>query len=298
MKLNVSCLLVLLVAAKVNAADSVDYSGPGRLVITQLVTAPFPHASRSAGHKYKDEIFSAAEHYADSSVAMFVPTGFHEAGPVNFVVHFHGWRNHVATVLERYRLLEQFEASGCNAVLVVPQGPRDAPDSSGGKLEDADGFRKFMGEVMATLHERGILTNRSSEIGGVILSAHSGGYQVVSSILERGGLTEHIKEVWLFDALYAHTETFFEWQQRARGRLLVLYTEHGGTKEETERLMGMYRQRQSDFVQTKEGGVTREELRRAKPVFIFTELEHDKVMQGTSAFQRFLETSVFHASPQ
>src|SRR5208282_5794374 len=108
----------------------------GQLLVTQMVSAPFPHPKRAEGHDYKGTNYSAADHYSDSTVAVFVPKDLRENGPLDFVVHFHGWRNHVESVLTRYQLIEQFAASGRNAVLVVPQGPRDAPDAFGGKLED------------------------------------------------------------------------------------------------------------------------------------------------------------------
>jgi hypothetical protein len=37
--------------------------------------------------------------------------------------------------------------------------------------------------------------------------------------------------------------------------------------------------------------VTASQLRLTQPIFLYTELEHDAVIQGTGAFQRFLETS-------
>ena len=113
------------------------------MILAQLTSAPFPHPSRAEGHRYNGQLFAAKEHYADSSVAIFVPKGFRESGKIDFIVHFHGWTNHVERVLDHYKLIEQLTASGRNAVLVVPQGPRDAPDSGGGKLEDADGFKQL-----------------------------------------------------------------------------------------------------------------------------------------------------------
>src|ERR1700736_5363543 len=119
------------------------YSEKGELIITGMASAPFPHPKRAEGHKYKDQFYSAKEHYADDTVAIFIPKGFRETGRIDFVVHFHGWKNHVEGVLRHYKLIEQLVESGRNAVLVVPQGPHDAPDSFGGKLEDPDGFNRF-----------------------------------------------------------------------------------------------------------------------------------------------------------
>src|SRR5688572_21959295 len=112
------------------------YANYGQLIITQFVSAPFPHPARAEGHQYKDKFFPADKHYRDSTVAIFIPRGFRETGKIDFVVHFHGWHNSVPGTLSQYRLIEQLVESGKNAVLIVPEGPHDAPDSFGGKLED------------------------------------------------------------------------------------------------------------------------------------------------------------------
>ena len=130
--------LFLLCAAAHTRGETLPekYANYGELIVTQLATAPFPHPQRAEGHSYHDEQFSAKDHYSDSTVAIFIPKGFRETGKIDFVVHFHGWKNNVPGVLAHYKLIEQLIASGRNAVLVVPQGPFNAPDSFGGKLED------------------------------------------------------------------------------------------------------------------------------------------------------------------
>lgn len=266
------------------------YVSQGQLILTQLPAAPFPHPKRAEGHRYHDEFYSAKDHYSDSTVAIFIPKGFRETGRIDFVVHFHGWRNHVAGVLRRYQLVEQLVASGRNAVLVVPQGPFDAPDSFGGKLEDPNGFKQFMGQVADTLKDKSALKRKDFQIGNLILSAHSGGYEVLAAVLDQGGLTEHVKEVWLFDALYAQTDKFLAWSG-SHGRFLDIYTEHGGTKNETEQLMATLNQRGIPFLQTKETQVTPDQLRTNRFVFLLSDLEHDDVLDKHHTFRDFLETS-------
>ena len=107
----------------------------GRTFMPGLPSAPFPHASRASGHDFKGEHFDAAQSYTDSTVGIYVPSHFKPGAATDLIVHFHGWSNHVEEVLRRYELREQLEASGLNAVLVVPQGPKDAKDSGDGKLE-------------------------------------------------------------------------------------------------------------------------------------------------------------------
>jgi hypothetical protein len=289
-------LALLCSAALAWAAPTQDlvqqYTPSGQMLLTHFASAPFPHPKRAEGHQYKDQFYSAQEHYSDNTVALFIPKGFRETGSIDLVVHFHGWKNHVEGVLQQYHLIEQLVESGRNAVLVVPQGPRDASDSFGGKLEDPDGFKRFIAEVAETLRQKGSLKNKDFSIGNVVLSGHSGGYQVISSILDHGGLADQVKEVWLFDALYAQTDKFLAWFDAQHGRLLNIYTEHGGTKEETERLMATLKQRGTPFLSCKEAELKPAELQTNQVVFIYTELPHNDVLDKHQTFLEFLKTSV------
>ena len=288
MKLVFPLFLVAALTASGAEGLAQRYAGLGELIVTNLESAPFPHPGRAEGHKYQDQFFSAAEHYADNTVAIFVPRGFREGERVDFVVHFHGWKNHVETVLSHYRLIEQLVASGRNAVLVVPQGPRDAPDSFDGKLEDPRGFERFMNEVAGVLRARSALKRKDFALGNITLSGHSGGYQVIGSILDHGGLREHVTEVFLFDALYARTDQFLAWYDAQPGRLVNLYTEHGGTKAETERLMARLKQRGTPFLAAQEADLKPDDLKQNRLLFIFTPLAHDDVVDKHEAFRQFL----------
>jgi hypothetical protein len=295
--LKTHCLLLLFCAVPAFSGRAQTlperYATYGQLIVTQMVSAPFPHPKRAEGHKYKDKLFTEAESYSDSTVAIFIPKGLRETGRLDFVVHFHGWGNHVEGALERYKLIEQLAESQRNAVLVVPQGPRDASDSFGGKLEDPDGFKRFMDEVTATLREKSALKKRRTfTVRNIIVSGHSGGYEVLSSIVDCGGLTNQIKEVWLFDALYAQTEKFLAWQTNQQGRLLNIYTEHGGTKGETEQMMATLRQRDIPFrFAGLDDQASPAELQAPEPIFLFTTLPHNDVLDKHHTFRRFLETS-------
>jgi len=267
------------------------YAQHGELIVTPLASAPFPHPQRADGHKYKDQFFPADKHYQDSTVAIFIPKGFRETGRIDFVIHFHGWKNHVEGVLRQFKLIEQLVENGRNAVLVVPQGPRDASDSFGGKLEDPDGFKRFMDEVIDTLRQKSSLKKKDFVIGNIVLSGHSGGYRVISAILDRGGLTRHVEEVWLFDALYAETDKFLAWFDKKHGRLINIYTEHGGTKDDTEKMMADLKQRGTAFFAAKESEAKPGDLRANRPIFLYTELGHNDVLEKRQTFRQFLETS-------
>lgn len=287
-------LLGLLMPALIHAAEKPleTWSAFGRLIVTQFVSAPFPHPARAPGHTWNGQFFPADKHYHDSTVALFLPNGFRPGHTVDAVVHFHGWGNHVSRVLDEHRLIEQFVASRRNAVLIVPQGPRDASDSFGGKLEETDGFRRFMDEAMATLRVgpagRAL---RKARWGRIILSGHSGGYRVMAFILDRGGLTDRVREVWLFDGLYAQTDKFARWFRNPATRFVNLYTEHGGTKDDTDRLMAALRRDGVPFFAGNEEDVTPAQLRENRLLFLFTTVNHHHVVHTHAAFRRFLETS-------
>lgn len=287
----------ILVVASMAIAGAVSaqpldqlYSSQGTLIVTQFVSAPFPHASRAEGRKYKDEFYPAEKHYSDSTVALFIPKNFRDTAKVDFVVHFHGWRNTVAGSLQQYQLIEQLVASGRNAVLIVPEGPHNAPDSAGGKLEEPDGFKRFMDEALAALKQRGQL-KRDSALGNIILSGHSGGYLVMSSIVDHGGLMSHIQEVWLFDALYAQGDRFLAWSKQSGGRLINIYTDGGGTKARTEEMMAALKERGTQFLSTTDTQVTAAELRTNKFIFLHTDLAHNDVLEKRKTFGEFLKTS-------
>lgn len=57
--------------------------------------------------------------------------------------------------------------------------------------------------------------------------------------------------------------------------------------------MEILKQRKALFLAGKEPEVTANQLRQRQPIFLYTELEHDAVMQGSGAFRRLLESSSF-----
>lgn len=266
-----------------------QYAEYGELLFTRLSTAPFPHPKRAAGHTYSGRQFTADEHYSDSSVAIFIPKGFRQTPVVDIVVHIHGWWNNIDTVLKRYRLPQQMAESGKNAILVVPEGPRNAPDSFGGKLEDPGGLKKFIDDVIDFLVRESKITTRS--VGNVILSGHSGAYHAISFALLRGGMPEKIREVYLFDALYGQTEKFTYWIEHYPGKMIDVYTDSGGTKEETQALMEDLDGWHIPYISKDEKAVTPADLQNNRLIFIHSDLEHDMVMDGRMQFREYLKAS-------
>ncbi len=290
MKRPLFCLLALTLPIVLAAQESRQpYAEYGELLVTRLSSAPFPHPRRAAGHIYGNQNFPADRHYSDSSVAIFIPRGFRQTEAVDLIVHIHGWHNSIDTVLQRYKFPQQLAESGKNAILVVPEGPYNAPDSFGGKLEDAGGLKRLLEDVVEFLVCESKVKTRT--IGTVILSGHSGAYHGISFALMRGGMPEKIREVYLFDALYGQTEKYAYWIDHYDGKLINVYTDSGGTKEETESLMEDLADWKIPYFATDETALAPGDLENHRLLFIHSNLDHYLVLYGRMQFCKYLKAS-------
>lgn len=266
------------------------YNHLGEMFVLQFPSAPFPHPKRINGHDYNSKTYSAKEHYSDSSVAIFIPKGFKPTGKINFVVYFHGWYNNIDSACAQFNLIEQFSESNKNAIFVFPEGPKNSPDSFGGKLEEKDGLKNLIDDVLKFLKEKKKI--KSPSIGNIILAGHSGAYRVISFCLMHGGLTRNISDVILFDALYGQTEKYIHWIEKFNGRFINIYTDDGGTKEETEKLIKFLDVNKISFFQIEEKQLKIEDLTRNRLIFIHSDLTHNEVISKRNQFREFLNTSI------
>jgi len=256
-----------------------------------LRQALFPHPSRDQGYTYADnsadsttrKIFPRHPHYDDSTAIVIIPPGYRLVeGGNDLIIHFHGWWNDVDSVMKSFGLVRQLLASRKNAILILAQGPYRAPDSRGGKMEDENGLRRFVEEILQILKaERRI---DSGKIGRIILSAHSGGYRPTAFAVEKGGLSEHIRELFLFDAFYGQYEKFIPWlKQNRKNHLRSIYTGHLAADHQ-------------DFMKmlTAEKLVHTDRLSAAAQIVLMpTAACHDCVMEEN--FKKWLEASCFES---
>ena len=244
--------------------------------------------------------------YTDDTVLVFVPTGYRvpDTRRVDLVVHFHGHRNTALAALQQMQLREQLVDSRQNALLVAPQGPLNAVDSGGGKLEKQGGLRTFLTEVrteLQTPEARKALGKsalpRSARVGTVILSAHSGGSKVAAACLQRGGY--EVGEVYLFDALYGEAEAFRDWVVAGRAadapgrhKLISFYTDQGGTLSQNRALLADLKKAGVPVLhETSEGRLTRAQLVHGTAVFIHTAEAHSGSTWRTNGLRDCLYAS-------
>jgi hypothetical protein len=143
-------LLLLLLSFSCSVSFAQKENELRLLRFTSSYTA-FPDTARATGHTYNKVLYTAAVHYSDSSVLIAVPPHFKSGKQVDIVFWFHGWRNNIDSAAAYFELLNQFMASNRNAVLVLAETAKNAPDSYGGKLEQETVFKNLLNDVLHKL---------------------------------------------------------------------------------------------------------------------------------------------------
>lgn len=251
----------------------------GRTFLRPFASAPYPHSGRP---------------YRDSTIGIYVPAGYRATDTIDYAVHFHGFCNDTSHVLARYRLREQLDRSGRNAILVVPQGPKDARDADFGKLEhDENGLRNLL-EGVGTFLRAERITNASA-IGRVVLSSHSGGYGGAGGAIVHGGLGEHISDVLLFDSAYGYYDAFANWTKAdAQHHLLSIFTTD--TENGNVYLMTLIQAQQPNVFVRLAHGMTLAQLQTRAPTFVLTTVAHDELLQRYNWYALFLQATALTAA--
>jgi hypothetical protein len=263
----------------------------GVTLFLELDNAPYP----TPGASYKDR-----------TVIVFVPSHYRVLGNgrVDAIVHFHGFGGTAAESMRNHQLREQLFDSKQNAILVMPQGPKNAHDPAIGKLEQPGGFARFLTDLRQTL-QRGDVRKalghnaipHGAKMGHVCVSAHSGGYHAAAVVLKHGGFD--VNECYLFDSLYNDADIFKAWviagkgkSTRRRHKLVSYYGGGGTTASQSQSLL---RELEKAGVQcaheTVEGSLTREDLMTSEAVFIRTGLSHGGVTHELNALRDCLFAS-------
>lgn len=291
MRFRVICFMMLIPAIFLSCQQQIHWESPlygGELAKIYSANSLFPHSLRAEGHTYVDNFYPAAGHYQDSTVAIYIPPGFQKAEKTDLLFYFHGWWNNIDSAMSTFRIAEQFAASSRNAIFVFPEGPRNSPDSFGGKLEEAGKFKLLVEEVIDVLKKnQKISTNR---VANITLAGHSGAYRVMGKILHHGGLTNHINEVMLFDGLYGEFDSYAKWVLNDEShRFIHITTSNGGTWKNSLNFLTRLDSLHTPYLRIDGNDINDEQLNRHNIVFIFSPLGHNEVIQPF--FQQFLRSS-------
>jgi hypothetical protein len=187
-------------------------------------------------------------------------------------------------------MTEQFLEARKNAILVIPEGPKNAADSYYGKLESENGFLNLVTEIMDSLKGRKEL--QETIPGKIVIACHSGGVRVLSKIIKYGGLTHQIRDIYLFDATYGYIDEYLDWLTTFDGKLISIWTEGSGTKDGTMRMLQRLQDGNIPHLNTDEENLTKDDLIYNRIVVIKTTLAHSDLVYLTGNFTKFLKTSM------
>jgi len=90
MKFFFTFFIVFILSTTCFSSEWEILPGIGKITIIESNHSMFPHPLRKNGHTYKDSLYSFKDHYADSSVAVFLSENYHPSETVDFVFYFHG----------------------------------------------------------------------------------------------------------------------------------------------------------------------------------------------------------------
>jgi hypothetical protein len=203
--------------------------------LATLRHGPFPCPAVSA----PDGVFD------DPRTLLHVAAGFDPSRPIVIVVFFHGWcatlsrriggqRYHV---VESYRLIEQVDAAGINAVVIAPQFARDADagmvamPGHPGKLAEPGGFARFLDEATTRLARRLGAARRLVQ-APVVLMSFSGGYRAAARTLAVGGVADRLIGFIGLDTIYGEVDAFAAWFAANHRRAFIAAVHTGGREHD------------------------------------------------------------------
>jgi len=250
----------------------------------------FPDTGRMNGHWYDSTFYATSAHYNDSSILLIIPKHLDTTQKINFIFWFHGWNNNIDTAAEFYKLTRQFIASKRNAVLVLSETAKNAPDSYGGKLEQPGMFQGLVSDVLRELKKDGLVPT-TAEPGNIVLAGHSGAFRVIAYILQNG--QANIQEVFLFDALYSQVDKFLHWIYEDNSHHFVhWFTNHGGgTDEMSDTMMRQLTIGHRAYKLVEEGVISPFIIRGDNILFVHSLREHNVIINDPDDFQLLLENS-------
>lgn len=183
-------VLALLVVGGAATARAGDAASGDR-------ASPTAYELARAGDAYRFETSHGAVH-------VWVPVGYNPATAAT-VLFVHGYYTDVDHAWERYRLPEQFAASGINAMFVACEAP------SG---DDQEPFWRSARQLVRAVR-RGV--DRELPRGPTVAVGHSGAHRTIRLWLDEPTLDTIV----LLDAAYGKASDYRRWLRRHRGRRLI-----------------------------------------------------------------------------
>lgn len=212
------------------------------------------HASSQSGFTAALRISRSAYPVPDAAPNVIVhrPPSFDASRPYDIVVALHGWSTCInvfvrpgrvsCTARDRaengWGVADRFDATGRNAILIVPQIAYRSHVGHAGNFEREGFARAVVDEALAAVHAE--VPNVSSEGAARVLAvAHSAGFETAFAMSRRSGFGPKLRRVALMDGLYDVPEFFGRWARDDASRSLVSL-HIGGRPEQNAARLGTY----------------------------------------------------------
>lgn len=282
---RIICLILFCYSFQLNAQT--DYGSLGKTFRLNSAFSMFPDSLRNVQPRvYQGKIYTAAEHYNDSSAFIFIPNHFDKRKEVELIFWFHGWNNNIDSALTTFRLVEQFVAAKRNAVFIFPEGPKNAPDSYAGKFEQSQNFNLFTKDILKQLTDKKVINAKYQPT--LILGGHSGAYKVISHVLEHNSFT--VKGIILFDALYGQQKIYTDYlEQHTNCYFINIYTNNGGTLQNSLNFIKTLESKKLTVKHIEEELLLHKKNQLNKILFVHSNLGHNEILSTTNYLEQFLK---------
>ncbi|HET8755080.1 MAG TPA: hypothetical protein VFM58_03675 [Solirubrobacteraceae bacterium] len=159
--------------------------------------------------KVSDQTPEAAGGDSGGRAVVLIPNGLPDtAGAVEVLVHLHGFTpglrgrgqqgRGAPEDVSVARIAQQLEASGRPMIAVMPQGTRSGGPFNAWKVD----LNRYIDDALAMVPADQWPGKKARRRGSIVLSAHSGGGDVIAAMMRGGRMPADVAGIFLFDALH------------------------------------------------------------------------------------------------
>jgi hypothetical protein len=202
-----------------------------------------------------DLVHGAFDQHRAPDAIVHAPPGFDPRGPLHLVVFLHGFRG-CAEVLASsapavpcrpgdpphrgWGLIDRHDEAGTPTLLLIAQLAFFRRDGSPGRWARPGAFRAFLDEALASLEPELGRRRTVDDLASLTILAHSAAFETSLWLIRVGGV--EIRNLVLFDALYAGGRAFLAWVLGEPGRRLIsIHGAHGATADRNRDLARLAR---------------------------------------------------------
>lgn len=246
----------------------------------------FPDSLRKIEPRaYNNKQYTWQEHYNDSIVLVYIPSHFNKKSPFKIVIWIHGWFNNIDSAFKVCQLKEALDSCQQNFILLMPEGPKNAPDSYAGKWEKPNHFNSFLADIQGQLIKQKLLNKPTKN---TIYAGHSGAYKAIANMLHFGNA--QCQAVILFDALYGEIGKFFNYiKANPTTYFFNVYCKNGGTYTNSVNFSSNLMMNSYRTCNKTEQDISPTAFSNCKIAHIYSNLGHNEVVTTTKYFRWLLQ---------